>query len=542
MFSRAKRLVGITAVAAVAVKGAMYTLNEDWDDAFYSARRVFTPSAPGKRPRVVILGSGWGALSFLRKLDQEAMDITIISPRSFFFYTPLLAGTATGTVAQSSIVEPIRWYCDRVGHGSATYIQGNCTAIDPQTKQLTCQLPSTASSSSSSSSSTSFSVPVEYDYLIIAVGAEPATFNIPGVREHAHFLKEVEDSTAIQRELLQNVELASALHATAASSPPSALPGIEAEVSRLLSWVVIGGGPTGVELSAELADFVRAEVARYFPALAPRVRITLLEATDRILGVFNPHLATAAAQALTRLGATVQTSTAVTRITPHEVHFRSTKKGGSGGSDGGGVLPHGLVVWAGGIARRPIVESFARNLDPQGALQTSRHGLLVDEFFRVRGVADRSVFALGDCAVSGCAPTAQAAVQQGRYLGRAFRDALGSLAEETPRGLEKFSFHFRGSLAYTGGGTGVAELKSLWDAHPGKKDGGGAGSAGNGKTSLVEGTPAFAIWRSLYFSNILSFSNMARVLFDWGRAYVFGRDISTPFVAGDVKKPPKPAT
>jgi NADH:ubiquinone reductase (non-electrogenic) len=525
MFVRMRRLAGAGALGALAIKSALLTMNDDWDDLAYSVRKVLSPP-PTKKPRVVILGSGWGALSFLRKLDQEALDITLISPRSFFFYTPLLAGTATGTVAQSSIIEPVRWYFDRVGHGCATYLQASCTAIDPQANQLMCALPSST-----------HSIPVDYDYLVIAVGAEPATFNIPGVKEHARFLKEVEDSTAIQRELLQNVELASALHATAASAPPSALPGIEEEVSRLLSWVVIGGGPTGVELSAELADFARAEVARYYPALAPRVKITLLEATDRILGVFNPTLAAAAEQALTSLGARVQTGTAVTRITPNEVHFKSTAKrsgDGSGSSGAAGVLPHGLCVWAGGIARRPIVELFARNLDPQGKLQVSRHGLLVDEFFRVRGVGDRSVFALGDCAVSGCAPTAQAAVQQGRYLGRAFRDALGALGEEAPQGLEKFSFESRGALAYTGGGTGVAELK-LWDAHPGKKEGGS-------KPALVEGTPAFAIWRSLYFSNIMSFSNMIRVSSDWMKAWAFGRDISTPFVAGEAKRPPQAAT
>ena len=297
---------------------------------------------------------------------------------------------------------------------------------------------------------------------------------------------------------------------------------LEAEADVLLSWVVIGGGPTGVELAAELSDFVRQDVARYFPALAPRVRITLLEAADRVLGVFDKSLSAAAAAALTRLGASVECHTAVTRITPRAVEFRRGK--GAGAGAGEGAIPYGTCVWAGGVARRPVVEAFAKRFDPAGAVQSSRHGLVVDPWLRVRGVADGSVFALGDCAVSGCAPTAQAAVQQGRFLGRAFRDSLGALAGggAGEPALAPFKFHPRGSLAYTGGGTGVAELRSLWDAYP------AAAPGAPSEPTRVEGAPAFAIWRSLYFSSILSLSNQARVMHDWVKAAVSGRDISTP--------------
>jgi NADH:ubiquinone reductase (non-electrogenic) len=351
------------------------------------------------------------------------------------------------------------------------------------------------------------------------------TFGIPGVREHAHFLKELEDGIAIQRDLLKKLELASALVAAAAAAPaPAERARLNAEVDRLLSWVVIGGGPTGVELTAELTDFARQDVARYFPALAPRVKITLVEAADRVLGVFDAALAASATATLGALGARVACGAAVTRITPEAVEFRRTR-----GDGPPGAIAYGTCVWAGGVARRPVVEAFARRFDPAGAVQSSRHGLLVDAWFRVKGVADRSVFALGDCAVSGCAPTAQAAVQQGRFLGRAFRDSLATLAAaEDPAAaaapVAPFRFRPRGALAYTGNGTGVAEVRKLelWDAYP----------AGAAASTNVDGAPAFFIWRSLYFSSILSFNNQARVMHDWVKAAVFGRDISTPFVEG----------
>lgn len=567
MFARARRASLALFSAAALGKAALTTLNDDWDDVAYAASRLpqralalalgpasSSSSSPSARrkPRVVVLGSGWGALSFIRKLDQDAVDLTIVSPRPFFFYTPLLAGTATGTVSHGSIVEPIRWYCERAGHGGAAYVQAEVADIDPAAKRVTCAITSAAAAAGPAAADT---LALEYDYLVVAVGAEPATFGIPGVREHARFIKEVEDGIAIQRELLQKLELASALEAAAAAQPARA-PALRAEVARLLSWVVIGGGPTGVELTAELTDFLRADVARYFPALAPRVRVTLVEAADRLLGVFDPALSASAAAALARLGAVTATNTAVTRITAEAVEVKTLRGEGAGSAR---AIPYGTVVWAGGIARRPIVAALAQRLDPAGAAQTSRHGLVVDPWLRVTGsgsgaggAGEHCVFALGDCAVSGCAPTAQAAVQQGRFLGRAFRDALPALAtEQDPsapielrlRPVDAFAFQPRGALAYTGGGTGVAELKNLWDVYPAAAAGSGGGGAGSGSaqhaakgasgtTTIVDGTPAFAIWRSLYFSSILSTSNQARVLFDWAMAALFGRDISTPFLEG----------
>lgn len=218
--------------------------NDDFDDIEYARKKWVdriknTVSLGGEemtahvgpKPRVVVLGSGWGALSFLQKLDQDKVDVYIVSPRSFFFYTPLLAGTVTGTVASSSIVEPIRWYCERAGLDGATFIQAECTSVDFRAKTIKCR--------TSQGQAPNLSLP--YDYLVVAVGAEPNTFNIPGVREHTTFCKELEDGVNIQRQILQKLELASAL--VQAGAP-------DKDIRLLLSWVIVGGGPTGVELTA----------------------------------------------------------------------------------------------------------------------------------------------------------------------------------------------------------------------------------------------------------------------------------------------------
>lgn len=512
----ARRLgrVSLATIGAVGLyKGALLTANDDWDDLVYALTKKKTEMMAlatqetvqqQRKPRVVVLGSGWGALSFIQKLDQDVVDLTIVSPRSFFFYTPLLAGTATGTVAHSSIVEPIRWYCQRTNHDGASFVQAECSSVDVKKKRITCKVTSAAATKPVPA------LQLDYDYLIIAVGAEPVTFGIPGVKEHTRFLKEVEDGIAIQRAILQKLELASTLMAASDNSSVH-----DKEISRLLSWVVVGGGPTGVELTAELTDFIKQEVERYFPALVPKIQLTLIEATDRLLGVFEKSLSASAQQMLAKRGTNVMCNTAVTRITPDTIEFKNSK-GGSAGS-----IQYGTCIWAGGIARRPVVEAFAKSIDPYGRVQNSRYGLIVDSWMRVKGVADNSVFALGDCAVCGCAPTAQAAYQQGKFLGRIFRDSLGATKDSLPS-MPAFKYSHKGSLAYTGGGKGVAELKSLWDAYP-STDG----------QVRVEGTGAFAIWRSLYFSRILSTSNQAQVLFDWTKAAIFGRDISSPYFEDD---------
>jgi NADH:ubiquinone reductase (non-electrogenic) len=154
--------------------------------------------------------------------------------------------------------------------------------------------------------------------------------------------------------------------------------------------------------------------------------------------------------------------------------------------------------------------------------------------------SERSVFALGDCALSGSPPTAQSAYQQGKYLGTMFRETFFN--KERVDAYEPFKLINYGALAYVGASKGVAELKTLlWDNHPSrdavaKRKGSADGAATreneekvNDGTVVVEGSHAFALWRSLYFSKLLSNRNKSQVVFDWIKTSVFGRDISSPY-------------
>ena len=143
-FSRTSLLIGSVA----AVKAAIITINDEWDVVQYDAKKKIraveswigtniTPQ-PLRKPKVIVVGTGWGALSFLQYLDQDDVQLTIVSPRTFFFYTPLLAGTAVGTVSNQSIVEPIRWYFNRAGHSGASFVQATCDSVNLKNKCIRC--------------------------------------------------------------------------------------------------------------------------------------------------------------------------------------------------------------------------------------------------------------------------------------------------------------------------------------------------------------------------------------------------------------------
>lgn len=493
-----------TALGLVTLGGfgklAIAVANDEVDEIlYYFRKKVMGRTTPTEKRKVVILGTGWAGMTFAKHLDQDLVDVKVVSPRSHFFYTPLLAGSAVGTVTHPSIMEPIRWYLQ--GDGSS-FIQGQCVDVDLQKKEIICE---TIAGSK---------IVLGYDDLIIAVGAEVATFGTPGVSEHAIFMKEVKDSIALQKRILLNLEKASSLWSAGAPCEV---------IDKLLHWVIVGGGPTGVELSAELSDFIKDDVERYFPHLACRVKVTLIEATGRILSVFSEKMSTFATKTLEDRGAQVLLNTFVTKLTPDTVTVNVKDKDGKMSSQ---EMSHGMAVWAAGIASRPITKHISTKIG--SSIQSSRFGLLVDKKFRVKGVEDSSVWAIGDCAVSGCGPTAQAATQQGAYLGRLFRDT--NMDPELIELRPDFAYQNKGALAYVGGSQGVAELKTmLWQRESCEKRGGEKGQGEKeGLDVDVWGISAFAIWRTLYFTKLMSSRNHAQVLFDWGKTSIFGRDISSP--------------
>jgi NADH:ubiquinone reductase (non-electrogenic) len=183
-------------------------------------------------------------------------------------FTPLLPSATSGTVETRSIMEPIRRYCRRSDAEEAQFIEVEATKIDAANNRVHCVDTSPVQGSV-------HEFDLEYDHLVIAVGADSATFGIPGVKENGIFLKSNEDATKIRNRVMDCMETAS-------------IPGQpDSEIQRLLHFVVVGGGPAGVEYAADLHDFLERDLKRTFPELKEKVKITLIEALPHILSMFD---------------------------------------------------------------------------------------------------------------------------------------------------------------------------------------------------------------------------------------------------------------
>ncbi|KAI3457244.1 hypothetical protein Pfo_013907 [Paulownia fortunei] len=318
------------------------------------------------KKKVVVLGTGWAGTSFLKSLKHPSYDVQVVSPRNYFAFTPLLPSVTNGTVEARSIVEPIRNIV-RKKKFDVQFKEAECYKIDTQNKKVYCR------STQQNNLGGSEEFTVDYDYLVIAMGARANTFNTPGVVEHAHFLKEIEDAQRIRRTVIDCFERAS-------------LPSVsDEERKRILHFVVVGGGPTGVEFAAELHDFVIEDLAKLYPTLKDHVRITLLEAGDHILNMFDKRITLFAEEKFQRDGIDLKVGSMVTKVTETEI---STKERTTGQTVS---IPYGMVVWSTGIGTRPVVMDFMKQIG-----QTNRRVLATDEWLRVEGCD--SIYALGDCA------------------------------------------------------------------------------------------------------------------------------------------------
>ncbi|CAH9089228.1 unnamed protein product [Cuscuta europaea] len=351
------------AVIVVTISGGglvAYTQRDLYGIAYADAGEV-------KRKKVVVLGTGWASMSFLKTLKDSSYDVHIVSPRNYFVFTPLLPSVTVGTVEARSIVEPIRKIVRGKGY-DVQFKEGECYKIDTEDKKVYCR-----STQESSLGRSVEEFAVDYDYLVIAMGARSNTFNTPGVVEHAHFLKEVEDASKIRRNVIDCFERAN-------------LPTVsEEEKKRLLNFVVVGGGPTGVEYAAELHDLVRENLSKLYPHLKHHVKITLLEAGDHILNMFDKRITDFAEEKFQRDGIDVKTGSMVVKVSDREI---TTKERSSGSTV---LIPYGMVVWSTGIGTRPVVMDFMKQIG-----QTNRRVLATDEWLRVEGCTD--IYALGDCA------------------------------------------------------------------------------------------------------------------------------------------------
>ncbi|KFY14476.1 hypothetical protein V491_06037, partial [Pseudogymnoascus sp. VKM F-3775] len=289
------------------------------------------PIPDPNKQNLVILGTGWGAVSLLKKLNTENYNVIVVSPRNYFLFTPLLPSCTTGTIEHRSIMEPIRSVL-RHKEAAVTFYEAEASHIDPVRKTVSIANNSEIKGSSAKTE-------VSYDKLVIAVGAENATFGIQGVTEHSCFLKEVGDAQRIRTKIMDCIETA-----TFKDQSPE-------EVKRLLHTVVVGGGPTGVEFAGELQDFFDQDIRKWVPQISDNFKVTLIEALPNVLPSFSKQLIEYTESTFKEEKITIMTKTTVKKVTANTVEAEET---GPDGKKTTKVMPYGLLVWATGNAVRPI--------------------------------------------------------------------------------------------------------------------------------------------------------------------------------------------
>ena len=472
--------------------------------------------------KIVILGTGWGSHSFLKTIDASKYDITVISPRNYFMFTPMLAASAVGTVEFRSIIEPIRNVNPLVD-----YIEATATKIDIKSKKIICE-----SIKCQGTACDINDFDITYDKLIIAVGATTNTFGIKGVREHCLFLKQIEDATNLRKAIAYCFERAN-------------IPNLsENDIKAALSFVVVGAGPTGVEFTSELRDFLETEGRRYYANILKYAKITLVEAGNAVLAVFDEVLQKEAYKKLTERETSLiqdgiidkEITTVLLRAGVKEVHDKEIEL------SNGERIPYGFCVWAAGNGPVPLVLDVIDSIPEQKLAQSKARGrLVIDPWLRLRGVND--VYSFGDCTLMDETPlpaTAQVASQQGSYLGRLFSKGFKSrnnieppsrkiipsfeepffASEKTNIGqlgiadeenkieyAKNFQFLNLGILAYIGASQALAQV-SVDD-----------------KNILGSGPIGFLLWRGIYWYKQVSWRNRVLVGIDWVKAKLFGRDI-----------------
>lgn len=517
-FKTAWRITYISALGGIAYCGV----------SIYKTRHPpdVQPKPDPSKKTLVILGSGWGSVSLLKKIDTSNYNVVVVSPRNFFLFTPLLPSCTTGTVEHRSIMEPIRSII-RNKQADVTYYEARATHIDYEKRTVTIRDTSNHDEGTSADDEKAAHKDLHFDYLVIGTGAQNQTFGIPGVQEYACFLKEIPDAQKIRKKIMDCIESASFKNLE------------DEERKRILHTVVVGGGPTGVEFAAELQDFFEEDLKKWVPGIAKDFKVTLVEALPNVLPSFSKQLIEYTERAFQQESISVMTQTMVKGVTKDTITAESTRPDGTKETF---EMPYGLLVWATGNAVRPLILDLMASIPEQ---RGSRRGLQVNDFLVVNGT--ENVWALGDCTATKYAPTAQVAAQQGSYLGgllnqiakadslkaemnqleskvsaaqqqgneTADTEALKRQLDITTRKYRRaksplpFAYSHQGSLAYVGMDQAVADL-ALWPE---------SNFASGGRLT-------YWFWRSAYISMCFSMRNKVLVALDWLKVKVFGRDVS----------------
>ena len=406
--------------------------------------------------RVVVLGGGFGGLHLVRRLEghlrHEEASVTLVDRQNYHLFTPLLYLVCTGELPPHAVAYPLR---DATAPARFQFMQSEVTAIDLEHRRV---------------GTTDGELP--YDYLVIALGSVTNDYGIPGVRENALPVKWLSDAEALKRHVLDIFESAAT----------------ETDIARrreLLTFIIVGAGPVGVELASSLRDLMDHTLRRIYPSIDfyTDVTIHLLDGADRVIPGMDPRLSRIAMKRLEQQRVRALLNTLVSEIRPGAVHMKD-----------GAQLRGRTIVWSGGVKVNPLVASLDVPKSKDGRI-------VVDDHFRVNGRDD--VLALGDAAYfqnqgKGLPQLAQVAVLEAPAAAR----NLAAFVRGQP--TVPFVYHRKGDLIALGRTQAGAEFAKL----------GGF---------VLGGFPAWTVWRVNYLMQLLGVRNRASLLIEWILSFFAGR-------------------
>jgi NADH dehydrogenase len=376
-------------------------------------------------------------------LLDVGVDVLMVDRNNFHTFQPLLYQVATAGLDAENVAAALRGIFRR--KRGFDFRWGDVSAVDLEGRRVVLGETS-----------------IDYDWLVLAAGSSSASFGVEGVDQYAFALKTLADAVRLRSHILRRFE-------DVAANPALADKGA-------LTFVVVGGGPTGVELSGALVELIEHVLARDFPNLDVRqARVVLLEATQHLLPGFSPPTRRLALEALRARGIDVRLSTAVDRVEPSAVHL-----------GGGSTVPASTVIWVAGV--RPV--ALAAQLASSGVATDPSGRLAVEPDLRIAG--HDHVFVIGDLA-AGWPQLAPVAIQQGRHVAR----QIARLEQGRP--TRPFRYRDKGTMATIGRGAAVAEFPL--GIH-------------------LNGFVAWVLWLVLHLITLVGFRNRAAVMFNWAWNYV----------------------
>lgn len=426
---------------------------------------------PNPSHRVLIIGGGFGGLTLARKLGRVPVDVTLVDRRNYHLFQPLLYQVATGSLSPANIAAPLRSVLRKYRNIEVTL--GEAVGIDADQRLVQLrdgrQLP--------------------YDTLVLATGASHQYFGHPEWESLAPALKSVEDATAIRRRVLLAFEKA--------ENEPD-----PQKRTALLTFIIVGGGATGVELAGTLGELAHRTLRDDFHKIDPNsAKVILLEGGERVLSSFPPVLSAKTVQSLTELGVTVRTCTFVSDIRPDGVTIRCGEQTEN--------ISARTVLWAAGVAASPL-----------GKILATVTGAVTDRAGRVEVGPDLTVpghpeiFVIGDLASARGADgkplpgVAQVAMQGGKYVARVIKARLAG------KSVAPFRYRDLGNMATIGRARAVADLGWV----------------------RLSGYLAWLAWLVIHLMNIITLDNRLLVLIQWFWSYIT-RNRSARLITGEDDSP-----